>query len=347
MELNVVKDVIKEAIKRGINTRVAPLNLIGHAGIGKTQILRDIAAELNIPIHIFRLGSMQDVGDMMGAPYVTEGGETKYGTPDWFLDLQNGGILFIDEVNRAKPTLTDAVMQLLDMGRFNKYILPDNCYIIAAMNPSDENYDTNDFDQAIIDRCVNIAVTQSSEEVIKYTMQNEFNPEVIDLITLAKDDIFVGKGVDIPKKKFTPRNIRQLNAWIEIILSNEKASDELVMGCIGPTGFSKWKNREILKKIPSAESYFKNPDGYNVDELTAIEKTVLLTRVVQWLKNKKANDELKQIFSKLVIKLGEQMLAFTFRLSINDMKHLNKFLDHTDPEFQKKCKEISDVIRGY
>ena len=344
MQLNIAKKIIKSAIKNNVNTRIAPINLIGHAGIGKTQILRDIAQELNIPIHIFRLGSMQDVGDMMGAPYATEAGEMKYGVPAWFNTIKNGGILFLDEINRAKPSLTDAVMQLLDMGRFNEYILPDNCFVICAMNPADENYDVNEFDQAVIDRCVNIGVSQSSEEVISYIMEHEFHEDVIDLVALAKEDIYVGGSVDVPKKKFSPRNIRQLNAWISVINENSDGADELVLGCIGPSGYSKWKNKEILKKIPTAQTYFNDPKAFDVSSLNAIEKTVLLSRIVIYLKNKKASDELKTKFSELLIQLGEQMLAYAFRMSCNELKYLNKFLDHD--KLSTISKEIINVIRG-
>lgn len=341
MYINQIKEVIKTAIKKQICD--APLVMVGHAGIGKTQTLRDIATELNIPLSMLRIGSMNDIGDLYGMPYVNKNKETVYGVPEWYKTIQNGGILFIDELNRAKPSLQDAIMQILDMSRFNQFVLPANCFIVGAMNPADENYDVNDFDKAIIDRCVIVPVTQTDNGVLQYLITNNFDPEVIDLVGLSKEHIDFGGTITTPKKSFTPRAIRQLNTWTKVIKElPEEVGDEIVLGCIGAVGFKHWKNQEVLKKIPHAEEYFKQPQKYDISKLDNVAKTIFITRVVSYLKNQKPTEELKQTFTSLVSNLGDQMIAYAYRIS-QDLHYLNNFIDYWNDKLKVECERILRV----
>lgn len=344
MKIKDIKEVIKLAITHKVTS--APPIMIGHAGIGKTQTIKDIATELNLPYAMLRIASLNDVGDLYGMPYINDHKETVYGEPSWYKTIKNGGILFLDELNRAKPTLQDAIMQLLDIHKFNDFVLPDNCFIVGAMNPNDENYDVNEFDKAIVDRCVIMPAHQNEDGVLQYLIDHEFNEEVIDIVAMSKDVLSLGGNVTTPKKDFTPRAIRQLDSWMPVIQQvKDEVANEIVLGCIGPVGFKQWANKEILKKVPEAPKYFNDPKQYDVENLDPICKTIFVTRVFAYLRNKKANEDIKKKFTELMNRLGEQILAYIYRLS-NEVSYIDKFIDFNDPKLKEICGTIKKVLEN-
>jgi hypothetical protein len=62
-----------------------------------------------------------------------------------------GGLIFLDEANRANPVTLKALMQFVQMGRIGEYNLPSKWIIVAAGNRPEEA-DVAEFDFAFADR---------------------------------------------------------------------------------------------------------------------------------------------------------------------------------------------------
>lgn len=67
-------------------------------------------------------------------------------------------VLFLDEFNRAPTDVLNASLQLILDKKLNSHVLPrvmgKETLVVAAINPADENYTTNEFDPALLDRFV-------------------------------------------------------------------------------------------------------------------------------------------------------------------------------------------------
>lgn len=93
--------------------------LWGNPGIGKSQIVRQIAIELNYKLFDIRL-TTKDSTDLTGLPYLHE--ETKktiYYIPEFFPSKEEleaegyaGGIIFLDELSSAEPRIQVAAYEL-------------------------------------------------------------------------------------------------------------------------------------------------------------------------------------------------------------------------------------------
>jgi MoxR-like ATPase len=59
-----------------------PLLLRGRHGIGKSQVVYQIAAERNLPV-VERRASQMSEGDLVGLPVIS-GDTTSWNPPDWF-----------------------------------------------------------------------------------------------------------------------------------------------------------------------------------------------------------------------------------------------------------------------
>lgn len=146
MTVNEAKFLSKKIMQAG----EVPL-LVGHFGVGKTDIARQIASETGRNLIILILSQMEP-GDLIGLP-AKENDKTVFLRPDWW--PENGkSIILLDEINRAHRSIRNAIMQLVIDKRIHNHILPEDTWIMATMNPPDDEYDQADLitDPAFISR---------------------------------------------------------------------------------------------------------------------------------------------------------------------------------------------------
>ena len=161
----------------------------GKHGVGKSQTIKQYAIENNLRFVDLRLGQM-DVGDLLGlADFETddEGNKiaTKFMPPHWWPKAgeTQGGVLFLDEINRGRPDVLQAVFQLVLDRRLHGAVLPDNWLVVSAINPNTDNYETTDiFDEALLDRFLHVKLQPKNEEFFAYAKKTGFNPDLINFL---------------------------------------------------------------------------------------------------------------------------------------------------------------------
>lgn len=71
-----------------------------------------------------------------------------YCAPEWISDRKNGGILLLDDWNRADIRFIQAVMELVDRQTYISWSLPKDWHIILTANPDNGDYMVNSIDAA-------------------------------------------------------------------------------------------------------------------------------------------------------------------------------------------------------
>ena len=126
--------------------------LIGQHGIGKSQILTKYFVEKGITVNTLFLGQMSDPGDLLGLPNKDEEtGHTIFMPPYWFPIDGKPIVLFLDELNRARPEILQTVMDLVLNRKLAGRALPEGSRIISACNDGEE-YQLTDLDPALVSR---------------------------------------------------------------------------------------------------------------------------------------------------------------------------------------------------
>jgi hypothetical protein len=113
----------------------APVMLWGAPGIGKSQIIAHIAASHGVPLIDVRLSQMEPT-DLRGIPF-RSGERVEWSVPALLPEERRHGargILFLDEITSAPPTVTAAAYQLILDRRLGEYRVPDGWAIFAAGN---------------------------------------------------------------------------------------------------------------------------------------------------------------------------------------------------------------------
>ena len=128
------------------------LMLVGRHGIGKSEILTSYYASKGMRVVPLFLGQMSDPGDLIGIPNRNDAtGKTEFMPPYWFPLDGKPIVLFLDELNRARPEILQTIMDLALNRALAGRSLPKESRIISAINEG-EQYQLTDLDPALVSR---------------------------------------------------------------------------------------------------------------------------------------------------------------------------------------------------
>ena len=207
---NVDAQELKEMIEKLYRSktrggRAKPIFIFGAPGIGKTQIVGQAADSLRVPMINLDLQFMAPE-DFLGIPKVVDiqdpdvskfketgdkgflGQGATRSNPPSLLPRSNGndgkgGIIFMDEMNRANKTVLNSVMQFVQMGRLGEYVLPDKWILVAAGNRPSEA-DVAEFDFALADRFTIVNLEPKVEDWVEWAKNsNKFEPEFVNFVS--------------------------------------------------------------------------------------------------------------------------------------------------------------------
>jgi hypothetical protein len=112
-----------------------PVMLWGPPGVGKSQMVAQVAARHGAPVVDIRLSQMEPT-DLRGIPFRVDN-LVEWAIPAILPDVKRHGrrgILFLDEITSAAPTVSASAYQLILDRRLGEYRVPDRWAIFAAGN---------------------------------------------------------------------------------------------------------------------------------------------------------------------------------------------------------------------
>ena len=156
--------------------------LVGNHGIGKSEILTEFFREKGMPVVALFLGQMSDPGDLIGLPCKDEKtGKTDFMPPYWFPTDGKPIVLFLDELNRARPEILQTVMDLALNRKLAGKLLPEGSRIISAVNAGDQ-YQLTDLDPALVSRFNIVNFKPTAEEWLLWARKSGLDPRVVGFI---------------------------------------------------------------------------------------------------------------------------------------------------------------------
>lgn len=164
--------------------------LWGTRGVGKSSIVRQIAAQHGVPLVDLRLTTIEPV-DLRGAIYADDVLARTVWFPPEFLPTadQPEGILFLDELTAADQRLQVSAYSLILDRRVGNYRLPDGWMVVAAGNASFHDAVSHDMGTALADRMFHFNVQTVIDAFLAHAVAHGFAPEVMAYLKVRPDKL--------------------------------------------------------------------------------------------------------------------------------------------------------------
>lgn len=168
-----------------------PVMLWGPPGVGKSQIIAQVAARHDVPVVDIRLSQMEP-SDLRGIPFRV-GDYVEWAVPTMLPDSErhgSAGVLFLDEITSAPPSVSAAAYQLILDRRLGNYQVPDGWAIFAAGNRQGDRGVTYAMPAPLANRFTHYEVEANLDDWVTWAHGRDIDERVIAFLRFRPDLIF-------------------------------------------------------------------------------------------------------------------------------------------------------------
>ena len=327
--------------------------LTGRHGIGKSQILTNYFEAKGMRVVALFLGQMSDPGDLLGLPAKDEAtGKTTFMPPYWFPVDGQPVVLFLDELNRARPEILQTVMDLVLNRKLAGRLLPEGSRIISACNDGDE-YQLTDLDPALVSRFNIYTFRPSVEEWLLWATRKGLDERVINFIQTNPE--LLDRSGDTKEEQGLEKDPDR-RAWEKVAHVMENISDpkqvhqKIVAGIVGVQAAAKLflslqkgllTPQELLADFKGAK---RELDKYQLHQLSLVNDTLCRffeTDQIETMERTLVRDNLKAYHDYLYKGNRE---AYAHFVSLIDGTNYKKMLIFINKELPKTYKTVVEFI---
>ena len=256
--------------------------LVGNHGIGKSEILTDYFSGKGMKVVPLFLGQMSDPGDLIGIPNRNDTtGKTEFMPPYWFALDGKPVVLFLDELNRARPEVLQTIMDLALNRTLAGRRLPDGSRIISAVNAGDQ-YQLTDLDPALVSRFNVVTFRPTAQEWLLWAEKVGVDARVRDFI--RENPMWLDKNPDAKEGADTGLDkTPDRRGWKRVSDILKTAGDispivaKAIAAIVGPKAASALAGSVSARKILSGREVLQNFEkhlptlkGYELHQLSVV-----------------------------------------------------------------------------
>ncbi len=279
--------------------------LVGKHGIGKSEILTSYFSSKGLKVVTLFLGQMADPGDIIGIPSKVEKQDAKgkatsrtdFTPPYWFPQDGQPIVLFLDELNRARPEILQTVMDLTLNRKLAGKALPEGSHVISAVNDGEE-YQLTDLDPALVSRFNIYEFRPTVEEWLNWAAGQNLDERVINFIqdnpTWLDGDSSEYKGLDKSADRRAWKHVSDIMLKVDAIKDIHK---RIIAGIVGVGAAAAFIQSAQQRKVITGKDLLLKYDKTmkTVEKYQLHEYAILNESVFRFLENAKLNEREKKL----------------------------------------------------
>lgn len=217
--------------KEGSHT---PVMIWGPPGVGKSQIVAQVAKAHSVTVIDLRLSQMEP-SDLRGIPFRI-GNRVEWAPPSMLPDASRHGscgILFLDEITSAPPAVSAAAYQLILDRRLGDYFLPEGWAIFAAGNRMGDRGVTYMMPSPLANRFSHFELEASLDDWVSWAYRNGIDERLVGFLRFRPELLFEYDPARNPVAFPTPRSWEFANRAISKFSGTGLLLPAL-QSCVGP-----------------------------------------------------------------------------------------------------------------
>jgi hypothetical protein len=321
-----------------------PVMLWGPPGVGKSQMIAQIAEYHKVPVIDIRLSQMEPT-DLRGIPFRT-GDKVEWAIPALLPDVERhgeSGILFLDEITSAAPTVSAAAYQLILDRRLGEYQVPDGWAIFAAGNRQGDRGVTYTMPAPLANRFSHFEVDTHLDDWVAWAYAHGLDERVIAFLRFRPELLFDFDPAHNPVAFPSPRSWEFAHRGLQKFGDNPELLLGALQACVGPAAGIELKAFvDNLDNMPDIEAIMRGED-VNVPKEIDLQYAVAAALVGRAIRAKGEGNS-QEVWGHIL----EYALNFPQRemgvMLVSDMHRAVGEEMFTVPQFATWAKDIADVM---
>ncbi|MHB8166480.1 MAG: AAA family ATPase [Sulfuricella sp.] len=321
-----------------------PVMLWGPPGVGKSQIIAQVAARHDVPMIDIRLSQMEP-SDLRGIPFRIED-RVEWAIPSMLPDAKRHGpqgILFLDEITSAPPSVSAAAYQLILDRRLGAYEVPKGWAIFAAGNRQGDRGVTYTMPAPLANRFSHFEVEAYLDDWVVWAYANHIDERLIGFLRFRPELLFDFDPAHNPVAFPSPRSWEFAHRALQKFGDHPELLLPTLQACVGPAaGLELNAFIENLDRMPDLDAILRGeevPVPREIDLQYAVA-SALVGRAIR----AKGSPDAREVLGHILDYAGRFPLREMGIMLVSDMHRgvgQNLF---AVPQFSKWANAVADLM---
>ena len=321
-----------------------PVMIWGPPGVGKSQMIAQIAARHGVPVIDIRLSQMEP-SDLRGIPF-RSGDYVEWSVPAILPDARRHGergILFLDEITSAPPSVSAAAYQLILDRRLGEYQVPEGWAIFAAGNRQGDRGVTYTMPAPLANRFSHFELEANLDDWVAWAYENGIDERLIAFLRFRPELLFDFDPARNPVAFPSPRSWEFAHRALQKFDGQPQLLAEALQACVGPAaGIELAAFVDNLHKLPDIDAIVRG-ESVEVPEETDLQYAVASALVGRAIRHRES-DEARTVWGRIIDYAGRFPDREMGVMLISDMHRAIGQDLFSVPQFASWAKAVADVM---
>ena len=321
-----------------------PVMLWGPPGVGKSQIIAQVAARHDVPMIDIRLSQMEP-SDLRGIPFRIED-RVEWAIPSMLPDAKRHGpqgILFLDEITSAPPSVSAAAYQLILDRRLGAYEVPAGWAIFAAGNRQGDRGVTYSMPAPLANRFSHFEVEANLDDWVAWAYANLIDERLIGFLRFRPELLFDFNPAHNPVAFPSPRSWEFAHRALQKFGDHPELLLPTLQACVGPAaGLELNAFIENLDRMPDLDAILRGEEVAVPREID-LQYAVASALVGRAIRTKSSPDA-REIHGHILDYAGRFPLKEMGIMLVSDMHRAVGQNLFAVPQFSKWANAVADLM---
>jgi hypothetical protein len=239
-----------------------PMLIYGSPGVGKSEQVYQALEDGDLFIDL-RLNTLDSI-DLRGLPVIKKDDKGNPTQVEWvrpeFIPWEGRGILFLDEINTAPPSVQNPALQLVLDRKVGNHRLGKDWYIVAAGNKADDKAHVHPLSSALRQRFAIYHYEPDKDTWSNWAVKSNVHPHVIGFINFKPDQL-IQPAIDDEGANPSPRS------WYYVSQRLYSDQNELkdIRSVVGAAANEFMAYQSVCAKVPSITDIISGKVSFKED----------------------------------------------------------------------------------